>query len=274
MANPVNTADSTRLVPAAGEPYRWLEVPDDAPAAYLRLSPVLAEAIALTARDGPPAVLVRPQRPYVLLGPQDRRLPRVEQAAATLTARGLPVFMRISGGSAVLLDEHCLSFGAMRACRDLTTLERNFRELAAGALEALRILGVKAAFGAARGSYCEGPWDIVVNGRKVAGISQAIRQGFTLVSGMLLVDQEPVATTAFIQAFYRQAGSDRRFDPEAVTNLSLQLGRPVTREEVRAALRIGYERTLGLAPSAIGDAEWQRAEVLHSQRRFPATAAG
>ena len=122
--------------------YRWIPITRQNHPDRLHLSPVVAEAIAITAAGGEPAVLVREQHRYLLLGPQDRRLPRIAEAARAAEADGWPAFLRIGGGSAVLLDEGTLSFGAARPCRDLTTLVRNFRELAAGAVAALHRVGL------------------------------------------------------------------------------------------------------------------------------------
>ncbi|MGC8490071.1 MAG: lipoate--protein ligase family protein, partial [Clostridia bacterium] len=166
------------------EPARLIEVGADATAQAMRLSPVLTETVALSAVDrNTVTIILRRHRPYVLLGPQDRRLPHLERVRQWADAHRRPAFIRIGGGSLVLQDEGTLSFGVARPCRDLTTLERNFRELGEGVFQGLRQMGVHARYGRAAGSYCEGPWDMVVDGVKVAGVAQAIRRGFALVSG-------------------------------------------------------------------------------------------
>jgi len=253
--------------------WRWIDVTRTEDPGRLRLAPVLAEVVAESAVDGRPAVLVRSQPRYLLLGPRDRRLPRVGEAVRRVEESGVPVFMRIGGGSAVLLDDRCLSFAAARPCRDLTQLERNFRELARGAARALQRLGLPVQFGAAPGSYCEGPWDLVVRGRKVAGIAQAIRRGYTVVSGMILVDQDPESTTAFVQQFYDWAGSTQVLRAGAVTSLAAELGRRVSQAELVEALRAGFSETLPLEPSALTAEEWQRAEALYPLRQFPSPSA-
>jgi octanoyl-[GcvH]:protein N-octanoyltransferase len=254
--------------------YRWILVDQEVSPDRLHLSPVTTEAVAESAAAGRPAVLVRRQRPYVLLGPQDRRLPRIAEAVHWAEAQGIPVYMRIGGGSLVFLDDHCLSFGAARPCRDLTTLEQNYRDLAGPVVDALHSLGIPARFGAAPGSYCEGPWDIVADGVKIAGIAQAIRGGYTLVSGMILMDQDPVATTAFVQELYHRAGSGQRLDPRAVTNLATVLGRPVSHRELTEALHAAFLAAFALQPDRLSDPEWARARELARIRRFSTAASG
>jgi octanoyl-[GcvH]:protein N-octanoyltransferase len=248
--------------------YRFIVVDREVSPDRLRLSPVTTEAVAETSAMGRPAILIRRQLPYILLGPQDRRLPTIREAVAWAEAAGYPTYMRIGGGSAVLLDDHCLSFGVARPCRDLTTLERNYRELAGPVVEALRDLGVPAVFGAAAGSFCEGPWDIVADGVKVAGIAQAIRGGYTLVSGMILLDQDPVATTAVIQEIYRRAGSRTRLNPDAVSNVRRLTGRLVTHEEMTRALYQAFSRHFALEVDVMSETEWARAATLITERRF------
>lgn len=252
--------------------YRLVFLPSTSPAWQLELSPVLAETLAhgVAAGTSLPVVLIRHQLPYVLLGPDDRRLPRLQQGLDFLTRQGLSVFDRLGGGSAVLLDQRCLSFAVARPCRDLTLLHQNYRELARGAIRALELLGLPAQFGRAPGSYCEGPYDIVVDGVKIAGVAQAIRRGFALVSGMILIDQDPEATTHLLNCFYREAGMARHLRPEAVTNLHRLTGRPVSPREVEEALRHGFAETFHLEEEPVRDAEWEQARALLPQRRLAA----
>lgn len=236
----------------------------------MELSPVIAEAVALSVaqEEAPPTVLLRHQRPYVLLGPEDRRLPDLEAGIAFLQERSVPAYERVSGGSAVFLDGHCLSFAVTRPCRDFTMLHRNYRELAAGILQGLALLGLDARFGAAVGSYCEGPYDIVVDGLKIAGVAQAIRRGYALVSGMVLVDQDPVATTDFLNDFYRAAGVEKSYRADVVTSVSALLGRPVTMAEMEQALQEGFAQMFALEAGVISPQERQRAQDLVPQRRL------
>ena len=238
----------------------------------LALSPVLPEVVSKTAAERDEwVVIVRRQSPYVLLGPKDQRLRHLSDAVAWLQSLGYPVFVRIGGGSAVLLDATCLSFGVARPCRDLTVWEKNFRELSAGTIRGLQGLGIPAEFGRAVGSYCEGPFDLVANGKKIAGIAQAIRQGFSLVSGMVLVHQDPIHTTEVLQEFYERAGSDLRLDPRAVTAINQLPGQSaVTLDRVQRALVSGYQELYDLRPEPLTASEWALAKNLYHERQLGA----
>lgn len=249
---------------------RFVHLSHDAPPDLLRLSPVLAETVARWSSDQEStAVVIRHQRPYILLGPKDRRLPQLDEAVAWLNEQGYPVFMRIGGGSAVMLDPECLSFAISRPCRDFTVWEANFKSMAQGVIDGLRGLGIDAGFGRAVGSYCEGPYDLVADGRKIAGIAQAIRGGFALVSGMLLIRQDPVSTTALLQEFYRRAGSGLELDPHAVTALDRLPGMDkLTTEMVESALAQGFSQHYHLVPEPLTPDEIALAEQLLEERQL------
>lgn len=219
---------------------RYLDATTDP--SLMALSPALAEWLGEEAvRTGEAHFLLRRNSPYFLMGPGDGHLPRPQDAVAWAQGQGIPVFRRTGGGSLVLLDGGCLSFASAIPCRDMGRISHNFRELTAPVREALGDWGIPAEFGAAKGSYCEGPWDLVVGGLKVAGVAQALRHGFALVSGMLLVDQDPGRTTSMVNAFYEVAGGGRPFTPENVTSMALLTGQTIE----PSALRSSIERRLG-----------------------------
>src|SRR5690606_37361026 len=136
---------------APGAEYRLIRIDDESSPDLLELSPVIAEAVAesVGAGQAPPTAVIRRQRPYALLGPKDRRLPSLSRGVKVLRDAGLPVYERIAGGTAVILDEGCLSFAVARPCRDFTAIHQNFNLLTVGVRLALARLGIDAEFGAA-----------------------------------------------------------------------------------------------------------------------------
>ncbi|HEY8417357.1 MAG TPA: hypothetical protein VIK93_04910 [Limnochordales bacterium] len=250
--------------------YRLIRLGENTPPELLDLSPVVAEAAAVSVGTGaaPPTVVIRRQRPYALLGPRDRRLPRLADGIAVLKAAGLPVYERIGGGSAVILDEGCVSFAVAQPCRDRTLVQHNFAALTEGVRRGLKRLGLQAVFGEAPGSFCPGPYDLTVDGRKVAGVAQALRGGFALVSGMVLVSQDPVPVTELLNRFYAAAGGAPVLVPDHVAPLSQLLGRPVDVDEVEAALVAGFAEVYELIPASLALDEWDRAKALAAARRL------
>ncbi len=233
-------------------------------------APCIAEAVALAVGEGvaPPTVLVRHPVRALVLGRADLRLPALDRALAWARHRRLPVFGRPSGGRAVLVDAGCVTFAVARPCRDLTRIHANYLELAAGALAGLESLGLQAGFGSVPGSFCEGPFDLVTSGRKVAGVAQSVSRGAAVVTGLLLVSQDPASAVALLEAFYRQAGAQARFRPDAVTNLGRELGRPVSPTEAAGALVRGFGSRFRLEPGDFLPAELKRARALAAERRL------
>ncbi len=251
-----------RLIDATEDPRLW------------QVSPTLAETVAVAVAAGrvPETFCLRMNKPYVLLGPQDLRLPHPERGVAWLEAQGLPVYVRVGGGAAVLLDEGCLSFFGAVPCRDLSRLDSNFHELTRPVRRALAAIGAPVRFGRAEGSYCEGPQDLVTQGgRKLLGVAQALRQGYALVSGMLLLRQDPQRTTALLQEFYRRAGSDRVLKPEAVTSLLREAGRDIALAEVKAEI-LRQAVALGWGPDLSSLTPWETelGDEMLQRRRYPA----
>ncbi len=213
----------------------------------LGLSPTMAEAMvscrpAPRACDHRPALaLLRSQRPYALLGPRDCRLPDLDAGVAFLARRGLPAFRRVGGGSLVVLDDDCLSFALAWPCRSPGHVQGALLSLAAPVLEALGALGASAHLGAAAGSYCEGPSDLILeDGRKVAGMALALRGGWALLSGMLLVRQDPAYATGLVAGFEAAAGGARRYDARVVARLDRVLGRTLAPVEAADALSSAF----------------------------------
>lgn len=236
----------------------------------LFLSPVAAEVLARwSAETGSWGVLIREHNPYLLLGPKDRRLPFLHDTVKWVQSQGYPVYMRVGGGSAVLLDQRCLSFAVSRPCRDLTVWQRNFQEMGQPVIDGLKTLGLDARFGRAAGSYCEGPFDLVTpEGQKIAGIAQAIRGGSALVSGMILVQQDPLATTELIQEFYRRAGSQQILQKDAVTALNRYPHlSDITIEDVHKALSAGFNQHFQLYWDPFSPQEWALGRELEPKRR-------
>lgn len=262
-----------RAAGAEGAPapaHRLIAIGPEAPPELLALSPVIAEAVAQSvgAGEAPPTVVIRRQAPYALLGPKDRRLPRLQAGVDVLRRAGLPVYERIAGGTVVILDEGCLSFAVSEPCRDFTAVHRNFDRLTEGVRRGLRRLGVEAEFGEAPGSFCPGPYDLLAGGRKIAGIAQAMRRGFAMVSGMLIVSQDPVYVTNLLNEFYAAAGGTPDLVPDHVVTLSDLVGRRLGLDEVEDALKAGFAEVHPYVPALPTEAELERARRLAAERRL------
>jgi len=108
-------------------------------------------------------------------------------------------------------------------------------------------------------------------GHKIAGIAQAIRAGFALVSGMLLVRQDPHKTTEVLQEFYERAGSPLRLNPDAVTALNrLPHQSHLTVDQAHDALVAGHQALYSLEHEPLTQEEWSLAQQLYWERQLGA----
>lgn len=139
----------------------------------------------------------------VVMGIQDHRLPFVEDAQDFLRTRGYNPIVRNSGGLAVVLDEGVLNISIVLSEKnhsiDISTgyevmlafVQLLFPE-AEGKIEAYEIVG----------SYCPGSYDLSIEGKKFAGISQRrLRQGIA-VQVYLCVEGSGSERARLIQEFY------------------------------------------------------------------------
>lgn len=184
---------------------------------------------------------------------KETRLPRFAQACEHLAEQGWPVLVRESGGTAVPHGPGILHFSIAFAQPAQSTydLDGVYQALCEPLRHALCGLGLRAEYGSVRGAYCDGRYNLVVDGLKITGTAQrliassvpGIKSGI-LAQAMLMVDSDPVAGTDLVNRFYRLAGDDRRYDPTASTSVSERLRHPATggelTQEVRSGIRRGF----------------------------------
>ncbi|MCZ2260671.1 lipoate--protein ligase family protein [Sporosarcina sp. G11-34] len=176
----------------------------------------------------------------VVLGIQDHRLPLINDAVSMLENKGYKSIVRNSGGLAVVLDEGVLNISMIFTEQDksidistgyevmLEFVRMLFPE-ADGQIEAYEIVG----------SYCPGSYDLSIDGRKFAGISQRrLRQGIA-VQVYLCVEGSGSERAELIRDLYEVGlqGEETKFSypaikPEVMASLSELLGMELTVNEV------------------------------------------
>ncbi|MGE7750461.1 lipoate--protein ligase family protein [Lysinibacillus fusiformis] len=154
----------------------------------------------------PPTVRTWVHEASVVLGIQDHRLPYVQQGMDLLKSRGYQPIVRNSGGLAVVLDEGVLNISIVLS-EQMNSLSINdgydvmvdlvkglFPEVAEK-IEAYEIVG----------SYCPGSYDLSIEGKKFAGISQRrLRQGVA-VQIYLCIEGSGSQRAALIRDFYEES---------------------------------------------------------------------
>ncbi|MEM5536141.1 hypothetical protein WNY58_07020 [Neptuniibacter pectenicola] len=162
---------------------------------------------------------------------KETRFPLFEDACNTLAAQQWPVIVRDSGGTSVPLHPGILNFSIIfpKQDNDDFDLDDIYMALCEPIKRALTQLGLCAEYGETPGSYCDGRYNLNIDGLKITGTAQrimvsppnkkAVKQGI-LAQAMLMVEADAVAGTHWVNRFYSLAGNERQFDPLVATSLN------------------------------------------------------
>lgn len=172
----------------------------------------------------------------VVLGIQDHRLPHIAEGRVAIERHGFQSIVRNSGGLAVVLDSGVLNISIIVSEQtqaiDINTgydimveFVRYLFPQIADRIEAYEIVG----------SYCPGSYDLSVDGKKFAGISQRrLRHGIA-VQIYLCIEGSGIERAEIIKDFYEAGlqGIQTKFIypvivPEVMASISEILGESVT----------------------------------------------
>jgi hypothetical protein len=163
----------------------------------------------------------------LVVGRSDTRLPNFANAVDHLGAEGWPVLIRRSGGSACPVSGGTLQIALARPLLPGTTIDSAYSELTNLIRTVLKSYGLRIAIRKKSSGFCPGRYDISVNGRKIAGLSQQWRQcnGHITVTtaATMIVEEDPEEIAHIVNLFYRAAGSAERCSISAVGTLRQDL---------------------------------------------------
>ncbi len=148
------------------------------------------------------------------------RLEGFEAACAELAIAGWPILLRETGGEPVpqspAVINIALVYVAPRSEGDHGRIESAYERLCQPLCEALREWGGVASVGEIEGAFCDGRYNVNLNGRKLVGTAQRWRQGLNgkrpvvLVHGALLLDNERESMVDAVNTFNRACGLEQR----------------------------------------------------------------
>ncbi len=162
----------------------------------------------------------------IVLGIQDGRLPELKEGVEFLKKDGWNVIVRNSGGLAVVLDQGIYNLSLILHEKDNgLSIEKAFETMAALLKMLLAPYGIDFQTGEIIGSYCPGKYDLSVNGKKFAGISQRRIRGGAAVQVYLCTSGSGSDRARVIEQFYERAARsapDRRppIYPETMASLA------------------------------------------------------
>jgi len=182
-------------------------------------------------------------------------------AAADLERGGFPVFVRNTGGDAVVQGPGVVnvSLAFARSPKQEDRIGEAYRILCAPLMALLKEHGIEAANGAIAGAMCDGAFNVTAMGRKLAGTAQRWRSlrgaaGFAVLGHLALsVDLDHAAAADAVNVFYAAAGIESRVRGDVHINMAELLG-PISTDAVVESLASRYAAAAGrlsLASSTI-----------------------
>lgn len=153
------------------------------------------------------------------------RLPGFDHASEVSAAGGWPVLLRETGGEPVPQSAATINIALVyappRSEGDLNRIETGYRRLCDPICQLLDELGGTASLGEIDGAFCDGRFNVNLDGRKMVGTAQRWRQSqggqrpVGLVHGAMLMDNERESMVAAVNRFNEACGLEQRVRAES-----------------------------------------------------------
>lgn len=171
----------------------------------------------------------------IVLGIQDTRLPYLQEGVQFLQDQGYNVVVRNSGGLAVVLDEGVLNVSLiLRETENSIDINRGYDAMWNLIQRMLKDYDAIVEAKEIIGSYCPGSYDLSIQSKKFAGISQRRTRGGIAVQIYLCATGSGADRAALIRDFYRISlqGEQTKFIypsivPKMMASLSELLGESI-----------------------------------------------
>lgn len=139
---------------------------------------------------------------------------------------GSALQVRRSGGGLVPQGPGIWNLSLAWPAEDATPADMHaiYAALCEALVAAFARLGVSATPQPVQGSFCDGRWNLAVNGRKLVGTAQAWRRfgarQVVLAHALIIVGADPAALTASANTLEAELGQGRPYRADALTSLA------------------------------------------------------
>ncbi|WP_319005520.1 lipoate--protein ligase family protein [Metabacillus litoralis] len=169
----------------------------------------------------------------IVLGIQDTKLPFLKDGVEFLKSSGYHVIVRNSGGLAVVLDKNVLNLSLIFPDSEKgIDINRGYDAMLDLIKYMLKSHGARIEAREIHGSYCPGSYDLSIDGRKFAGISQRRLRGGIAVQIYLCVTGSGEERADLIRQFYELSLKD------ATTKFTFPLIKPNTMSSLGDLLQL------------------------------------
>jgi len=168
-----------------------------------------------------------------------RRLNRLDgftEASETLADLGWPILLRESGGEPVPQSPATVNIALVYvqppSDHDRDRIENAYRRLCQPMLDVLSELGGAASLGEVEGAFCDGRYNVNLDGRKMVGTAQRWRQSqggkrpVVLAHGAMLLDNERIEMVDAVNRFNQMCDLEQRCRAESHIALHEQFAAP------------------------------------------------
>lgn len=216
-----------------------------------------ALAISVGENLAPPTARLWIHDRTIMLGIPDSRLPFIKEGISYLQEKGYKAVVRNSGGLAVLLDKGVVNLSFIFPDAKHIGIHDGYQAMVSFIQYIFQDLTDKIEAFEVVGSYCPGTYDLSIDGRKFAGISQRRVKDGSAVQIYLCVDGSGAARAEIVQGFYERAKKDAetRFTfpdvvPETMASLEELLQVSLTSEQVCKRIVDGLASITHIDPSS------------------------
>ncbi|MBM0848421.1 octanoyl-[GcvH]:protein N-octanoyltransferase [Staphylococcus epidermidis] len=210
----------------------------------------------------------------VILGIHDSRLPFLSDGIRFLTdEQGYNAIVRNSGGLGVVLDQGILNISLIFKGQTETTIDEAFTVMYLLISKMFEDEDVSIDTKEIEQSYCPGKFDLSINDKKFAGISQRRVRGGIAVQIYLCIEGSGSERALMMQQFYQRAlkGQTTKFhypdiDSSCMASLETLLNREIKVQDVMFLLLYAL-KDLGanLNMDPITEDEWTRYEGYYDK---------
>lgn len=237
------------------------------------------DALATSVGNGssPPVLRTWVHDPVVILGIPDARLPHIEPAVRWLHEQGYKAVVRNSGGLAVVLDKGVLNVSIILPDAKQIGIHRGYEAMTGFIQHVFREWTTEIEAFEVAGSYCPGEYDLSINGKKFAGISQRRVRNGTAVQIYLCVEGSGQARAELVREFYRIGiqGEKTKFvypevRPETMASLEELFSRSLTVRETANMIEAELAKLSGKIiydPLSDEEEQWYSERLLQMQER-------
>jgi octanoyl-[GcvH]:protein N-octanoyltransferase/lipoyl amidotransferase len=199
-----------------------------------------ALATSVSDRLSPPVMRLWLHPKTIVLGIPDGRLPFIQEGVSLLKQQGYHVIIRNSGGLAVALDEGVLNLSLILPDVDQVSIHDGYEAMVNFIQHMFRDRTKKISAYEIVGSYCPGDYDLSIDGKKFAGISQRRVKNGASIQIYLDVEGNSLQRAVHIRDFYAisKKNAETKFNypeinPDVMGSLSELLDVPLTVNEVK-----------------------------------------